>query len=505
MSSEVAIRAQGLGKAYQVYARPQDRLKQMLMGRGGRRFYNEFWALRDVDLEIRKGETVGIVGRNGSGKSTLLQMICGTLEPTQGELVVSGRVAALLELGAGFNPEFTGRDNVYLNAQILGMSSEFVQERFDRIAAFADIGEHLEQPVKTYSSGMYARLAFAVAIHVDPQILVVDEALSVGDEAFQRKCFGRIREIRDAGATVLFVSHSASIVIELCDRAVLLDHGRRLITGRPKAVVGKYQKLMYAPAERIAAIQAEIRQADEAERALELAGEAGLKGPLLKTDGEDAFGVTITRAPNISGVADMRRKNEGEEAFYDPSLVPKSTVNFAPRGARLIDPKVLDLSGVQVNVLLQGETYLYSYRVCFDEPAFQVRFGMMIKTVIGFELGGLVTHNYGKGAECISAGETLEITIPFECRLAPSVYFLNAGVVGAVNGEETFLHRLLDAVMIRVMLTPGTHVTGFVDFSNRSVPAKWREVSSTDPPTDVSSETLASDMIARPGVGGLSP
>jgi len=225
-------------------------------------FHREFWALKDVSLDIKKGESVGIVGRNGSGKSTLLQVICGTLAPTGGSVENCGRVAALLELGSGFNPEFTGRENVYVNAAVFGLGEEEVDARFGDIAAFADIGEFIEQPVKTYSSGMVVRLAFAVAINADPEILIVDEALSVGDELFQRKCFSRIEAIRKNGATILFVSHSGNAIVELCDRAVLLDAGEKLAIGEPKHIVGHYQKLLYAPSDKRDAIRGQIRQMD---------------------------------------------------------------------------------------------------------------------------------------------------------------------------------------------------------------------------------------------------
>lgn len=235
-SSDIAIRVQNLSKCYPIYDAPRDRLKQFvvprLQGLVGRKtakqYFREFWALRDVSFEVKKGETVGIIGRNGSGKSTLLQIICGTLNPTKGGVETRGRIAALLELGAGFNPEFTGRENVYLNAAVLGLSNEEIDTRFDEIAAFADIGDFIERPVKTYSSGMMVRLAFAVAIHVDPEILIVDEALSVGDAYFQAKCAHRIRSIISKGVTVLFVSHDTASVKSLCSRAILLDSGRSL-------------------------------------------------------------------------------------------------------------------------------------------------------------------------------------------------------------------------------------------------------------------------------------
>src|SRR5438477_7832573 len=221
MSSEAVISARGLGKAYRIYRHPEDRLKELVLRR---RYHQDFWAVREVDLSVRAGETVGLIGRNGSGKSTLLQLICGTVRPTRGDFDVKGRIGALLELGAGFNPEFTGRENVWVNAAVLGLSDQAIAARFEAIAAFAGIGEYLDQPVKHYSSGMYARLAFAVCAHVDADILVVDEALSVGDAAFGQKCMRFIREFQKRG-TVLLVSHDLPAVANVCSRVIRLDHG----------------------------------------------------------------------------------------------------------------------------------------------------------------------------------------------------------------------------------------------------------------------------------------
>ena len=248
---DIAIQVQNLSKSYFIYARPQDRLKQSiypklqrLVGNQPRVYYNEFWALKDVSFEVKKGETVGIIGRNGSGKSTLLQLICGTLSPTWGNIETSGRVAALLELGSGFNPEFTGRENVHLNASILGLTKEEIDLRYDDIAAFADIGEFIEQPVKTYSSGMMVRLAFAVVANVDADILVVDEALAVGDAYFVQKCMRFMRGFIERG-TLLFVSHDTSAVVNLCKRAILLDKGGVCREGSPKEVTEHYLAALY--------------------------------------------------------------------------------------------------------------------------------------------------------------------------------------------------------------------------------------------------------------------
>lgn len=249
--TDIAIRATNLSKCYHIYSNPHDRLKQFvaprlqqMVGRQPKQYFHEFWAINDISFEIKKGETVGIIGRNGSGKSTLLQLLCGTLTPTHGQVEINGRVAALLELGSGFNPEFTGRENVYMNAAVLGLSSAEVDERFDDIAAFADIGEFIEQPVKTYSSGMFVRLAFAVNILSSPDVMIVDEALAVGDMSFQAKCMTALTRIQESGATVLFVSHDVGALKSLCSRGIYLDHGQLKRIGRASDVAEQYVRVM---------------------------------------------------------------------------------------------------------------------------------------------------------------------------------------------------------------------------------------------------------------------
>jgi lipopolysaccharide transport system ATP-binding protein len=242
-TSDVAIRVENVGKHYLLYDRPQDRLKQMLLWRFGKTYARGFWALRNISFAIQRGETLGVIGRNGSGKSTLLQIIAGTLQPTEGEAQVNGRVAALLELGSGFNPEFTGSENVFMNGAILGLSRAEMEQRFDDIAAFADIGQFIDQPVKLYSSGMVVRLAFAVQAFVPKEILIVDEALSVGDVFFQAKCKMQMKRLLNAGVTLLFVSHDTGAVKSLCRRALLLDHGRMLDDASADVVAEKYYSL----------------------------------------------------------------------------------------------------------------------------------------------------------------------------------------------------------------------------------------------------------------------
>lgn len=449
MASDIAIRVENLSKRYEIYEAPRDRLKQFVLprlqrlaGRHPRQYFKEFWALKDVSFEVKKGETVGIIGRNGSGKSTLLQMICGTLNPTTGNVQTTGRIAALLELGSGFNPEFSGRENVYLNASVLGLSYDEIDARFDDIVAFADIGNFIEQPVKTYSSGMVVRLAFAVAINVDPEILIVDEALSVGDELFQRKCFSRIEAIRANGATILFVSHSGGTVVELCDRAVLMEAGEKLAVGLPKQIVGRYQKLLYAPADKRDAIREQIRRADEKA--------VGSGSVIEKSSPED--------------LAPILHMQDLQESF-DPNLKPSSTIEYESHGAYIESPAVLTLAGERVNNLVSGMTYRYSYTVQFTKSASNVRFGMLIKTTSGVELGGGASASSSRDSLAyVEAGSSYRVEFRFHCALNPGVYFLNAGVVGDVDGSETYLYRLIDVAMFRVQPDTEKLATGIVDF-----------------------------------------
>jgi lipopolysaccharide transport system ATP-binding protein len=446
MSSDLAVQARGLSKVYPVYAQPHHRLMQALDPRSGRRWHNEFHALRPMDLSIRRGETVGIVGRNGSGKSTLLQLICGTLAPTTGTVEVSGRVAALLELGAGFNPDFTGRENAYLNGSVLGLSRNEMDACFDDIAAFADIGEFMEQPVKSYSSGMYVRLAFAVAINVTPDILIVDEALSVGDEAFQRKCFARIERIRERGATVLFVSHAAGTVVELCDRAVLLDHGEMLAQGTPRGVIARYQKLVYAPAESAERVREEIRSEYGTGEVDPGAAQA-----------QPAAGARRAGTPAARAPSDL------EQARWDPGMVPTSTVVYENRGARIVDPHIQTPRGERVNVLVPGDEYVYSYGVEFEQTLTRVRWGMMMRSITGLDIAGCASAQPKDAIPVVERGTSLTARFRFRCLLAPGVYFANAGVLAAMQEGEEFVDRRIDVAMFRVMPQWGRLATGLVD------------------------------------------
>ena len=419
-----ALSVRSLSKRFELYDRPVDRLKQTLW-RGRRQFFRDFWALRDIAFSLAPGQVLGVIGRNGSGKSTLLQLVAGTLSPTTGEVDAEGRIAALLELGSGFDPEFTGRENAFVNGAILGLPHSEMRSLMPELIAFADIGDFVDRPVKTYSSGMALRLAFAVATAVSPRILIVDEALAVGDEAFQRKCFARIEKIRESGAAILFVSHSPAQILELCDQALLLDAGEMILMDEPKRVVPEYQRLLYASP----ANAARLRES-------------------LKRRG--------TEPPASEGTP---------AAALDPDLRSASVVEFPPHGARIHAPRVTTPDGETVNVLARGGDYVVRYDVEFMRPARRVRFGMMVKTTSGVELGGGVYPDASGLPDLIEPGARIAVTFAFRCQLFAGMYFLNTGVMGEVDGVETYLHRLVDATAFRVQAEHAGSAAGYVDFA----------------------------------------
>jgi len=415
------IDARGLSKRYALYDRPSDRLLQMLW-RGRRQFHREFWALRGVDLRVLAGEVVGIVGRNGSGKSTLLQLVCGTLEPTEGSLATRGRIAPLLELGAGFNPEFSGRENVRLSASILGLTPQEIDERFDDIVAFSGIRDFIDQPVKTYSSGMFVRLAFSVAISVDPDILVIDEALAVGDGEFAHKSFKRIMQLRDAGRTILFCSHSMYQIEALCTRAVWLDGGRVALAGTPAEVVAAYNDFTrrlqapepppaFAPAAQGGAGALAQREAQAHAQPSAPPGRARITRVALIT----ADGHAASHGEVVSGVTDLRVRVDfaSDPGIGAPALgivlltedrrpvASSGTHNDALRVARdasgrgsvtLVYPALPLLKGVyQVDAYLLDDTGIHT----LDAAMGAARFGVVQR---GLEMGVVsLAHRWSFG------------------------------------------------------------------------------------------------------------
>lgn len=434
MNNDMAIKVENVTKTYRLYDNHADRVKEAFHP-FRRKYHHNFNALTSIDFEVRKGETLGIVGRNGSGKSTLLQIICGILQPTSGKVEIEGRISALLELGTGFNPEFTGIQNVYINGSILGLVHEQIDACLDEILAFADIGDFINQPVKSYSSGMVVRLAFAVAISIKPDILIVDEALAVGDEAFQRKCYARIKQVQENGGTILFVSHGAGTVIELCNRSLMLDEGELLIAGSPKQVISQYHKMIFAPLERIDELKKEWQRDPN-------------RYNLRWDENEDEEDEC-----NIDSVDQKKirpKKKSTQQPSYVSGMTPKSTVYYEKRGAVIDNPKITTMEGVQVNMLVRGEEYIYTYSVDFDRPAFKVRFGMMIKTITGLDLAGGITALAGSGIDYIQEGTACNVSFHFRCNLNPGIYFLNSGVKGIENSDEIFLDRIIDIAMFKV-------------------------------------------------------
>ena len=439
-SNDIAITVRNLTKSYRLFGHPGDRIKQAL-SLGCMKFHHEFTALKDVSFEIKKGETVGIVGRNGSGKSTLLQLICGILKPTSGRVHVNGRVSALLELGAGFNPEFTGRENVFFQGALMGFTQAEMKNRFDDIASFAGIGEFIDQPVRTYSSGMFVRLAFSTAIHADPDVLVIDEALAVGDVDFRARCFRRIAELSHAGCTILFVSHALEQITRVCSRAMLIDGGNLLLLETPELVIKQFQCLLAT--------------------GLGSGGDAYMQ----------MHGDVMRSNDKVVGVADPARGliDIAEADSYAPDFLPESTFAYEEHGALIDSVRILTASGLQVNQLRSGQTYRCAYRVHFTQDVVKIRFAMLIRTQTGIDLGGAMSAPApAVGIESLSVGEVADVEFEFKCALNPGTYFLNVAVFGSMAHVEYSLHGLMDAAIFRVVGEGVGPAIAHVDFGCRA-------------------------------------
>lgn len=444
MSSEIAIRVRGVSKAYPVFDRPHERLLQLVLP--GTRGGGEFQALSGVGFEVRRGEAVGIIGRNGSGKSTLLQIVCGTLQPSAGSVEVHGRVAALLELGAGFNVEFTGRENVFLNGSILGLGREEIEARLPEILAFAEIGEHIDQPVKTYSSGMFVRLAFAVAAHCDPEILIVDEALAVGDVYFQRKCYRRIEQLRERGCTLLLVTHSTGLLVQLCDRAILLEDGRMLFDGECGQAVREYMKCLFGthqsvPADAAAATDARLVAGD-------VPAGAGTAATAPAPD------------PRALLMAGGTRDLFATRAGYN-----RAETRLGDGRALLAD--FLIVSGKESGpVLAPREPFTVYARYVFPVALDRLVFGMHVRTVDGLQIYSSNTTMAAQGLFACEAGQVLVVAFDMRCALLPGQYFLGMGVSRYVEGgdEVVAIDRRVDCVILTV-LGDQARANGYVDLA----------------------------------------
>jgi len=444
-SDDIVVHVESVSKRYEIYETPRDRMKQFVLprlqraaGLRAREYFREFWALRDVGFDVRRGEAVGILGRNGSGKSTLLQIVTGTLAPTEGSVAVKGRVAALLELGSGFNPDFTGRENVYLNASLLGFSHAEIDRKFDAIAAFADIGDHLDQPVKTYSSGMLVRLAFAVQVQVEPDILIVDEALAVGDALFQKRCFQRIEKLVSDGMSLLFVSHDQESIRTLTNRCLLLSNGRQLDWGTSSNVVLHYRRLLH--------------------------------------DEEAAYFSSLTEKLKSELESEEPADNGGEIAVAS-SMAGSDRLAFGDGGVRIVGVTTCAADGSESKVFYPGERLCIKV-VCESQiTSSKLSVGVRIRNKEGVKIYSWGTLNQdmvrlaeGSAAEkfwerTIQAGERFEITLECDCNLGVNLYEVQA----SVSYEDTpdymaqrMLHWVDEAAFFQVLMRKEEYFFGGV-------------------------------------------
>ena len=430
MRKNSVIKVHNVTKVYRLYNNPIDRLKESLHP-FKRTYHRDFYALKDINFEIKKGETVGIIGRNGSGKSTLLKIIAGVLTPTKGRVNIHGKVSAILELGAGFHPEMNGLENIYLNTSINGMSRSDADAKIDEIIAFSELEEFVHQPLKTYSSGMKARLAFGVAITIEPDILIVDEALAVGDAAFQRKCFAKMEQLRESGVTILFVSHSEASITALCNRAIWISNGEKIIDAEPKLVTGLYMK------------NANKKCIDKAAVLKELTA--------LQQNKENASAPKEKKS--------FKKTFSDQEAFYDVSLQPKSTIYYDEKGAKISDVKITTLDGEEVNVLVHGKEYVYSYKVELFKCMEDIRFGFLIKNKQGVAFAG---GSYGmketQGINLLDKG-TYKINFNFICLFNEGNYYVNAGC----SSFRKHIHRVVDAYSFKVLCKSKSTFTSIIN------------------------------------------
>ncbi|MDP2370083.1 ABC transporter ATP-binding protein [Rhodoferax sp.] len=444
-SDDAVIRVRALSKCYQIYDQSSDRLKQFLLprlqrlvGQEPKCYFREFWSLRDIGFEVKRGETVGIIGRNGSGKSTLLQIICGTLHPTAGQVEVSGRVAALLELGSGFNPEFTGRENVYLNAGVLGLTRTQTAQRFADIEAFADIGQFIDQPVKTYSSGMLVRLAFAVIAHVDADILVIDEALAVGDAFFTQKCMRFLRQFMRSG-TVLFVSHDTAAVTNLCSRAIWLEQGQIAQAGHPKEVSEQYLQAFY-----------EAQQGK------------GTTTRLKTPNDQEASPALKDQRLEFINASNLR--NDLQMFAFDPNAS-----GFGQGGASIVGVRFLDSSGEPLSWVIGGELVSLQIDVECQRALASPIVGFTVKDRLGQGLFGDNTFlTYVDNPQPCEAGHCLSARFTFEMpRLAKGDYSVTVAVADGTQHEHVQHHWMHDALVFQSAST--SVAAGLIGIPMRSV------------------------------------
>ncbi len=420
---DVAIAVRNVRKIYKLYDKPQDRVKEAL-GLGGKKAHKLHYALNGVSMEIRRGETVGIIGTNGSGKSTILKIITGVLNPTEGEVAVDGRISALLELGAGFNQEYNGIENVYLNGTMIGFSEKEIDEKLPAILEFADIGDYVYQPVKTYSSGMFVRLAFAVAINIEPEILIVDEALSVGDVFFQAKCYHKFEEFKRMGKTIVFVSHDLSSISKYCDRVFLLNKGKLLGEGSPKEMIDAYKRVLVGQ--------------------YEIADDRG-QGELLE---DEELRAAAGRAALGGGASGL-----------NPRLL-----EYGTKQAEIVEYYLTDDRGTRTTAVIKGTEFTVHMRVRFADTLPAPIFAFSVKNVQGTEITGTNSMIERAFLEPVRQGQVKDVTFTQKMSLQGGEYLLSLGVTGYNGDVFEVYHRLYDALNITVVSDKNT--VGYYDMGS---------------------------------------
>lgn len=413
--NDVAIKVEQLSKMYKLYDKPIDRLKESL-GFSKKVLYHEHYALNNINFEIKKGETVGIIGTNGSGKSTILKIITGVLNPSKGNVEVNGRISALLELGAGFNQEYTGMQNIYLNGTMMGFSKEEIEQKVNNIIEFADIGEFINQPVKTYSSGMFVRLAFAVAINIEPEILIVDEALSVGDVFFQAKCYKKFEDFRKEGKTILLVSHDLGSISKYCDKVILLNKGTKLSEGEPKEVIDMYKKVL-------------VNQLND----------------------------------SSGGDNQSTRTYEGEK-WKESLTINPNVLEYGSKLAEIIDFCIIDNKGITNNNVIKGKLFTIKMKVSFKSTIQNPIFAFTIKDLKGTEITGTNTMIEKIDLSIVELGEIKEISFTQQMDLQGGEYLLSLGCTGYRDGDFTVYHRLYDVCNITVISNKNS--VGYYDMNS---------------------------------------
>ena len=424
MDKNLAISVQGVSKIYKLYDKPIDRLKEAV-SLTHKSYHHDFFALSDISFEVKKGETVGIIGTNGSGKSTILKIITGVLSPTTGTAEVSGNISALLELGAGFNSEYTGLENIYMNGTMMGFSRQEMERRMDDILRFADIGDFVNQPVKTYSSGMFVRLAFALAINVDPEILIVDEALSVGDVFFQAKCYRRMEEMMKNGTTILMVSHDMGSIIKYCDKVVLLNRGHFVAQGEAGKMVDLYKKIL-------------ANQTDELAEA-------------LIEQKKEALGLPVEAAVSDKRMKDRMNLNPEVQEYGD------GRASFEDFGT-------LDARGNVTNLLLKGEMFTIRERVRFHAPIENPIFTYTLRDKKGTDITGTNTLFEGTEIKPVKDGDVYTVSFRQKMNLQGGEYLLSMSCTGYENGEHVVYHRLYNVLSLTVISNKNT--VGFYDMGS---------------------------------------